>query len=353
VRSGGLADWRTVNEAVIAWTDSHYRSVAGDALGSIPNLDATARDAVADAVNRWQRGELNAGPGPMGLPRLIAELQTVDAFGVDRAARIAVTETTRIFAESERTAAQANPNLEYLVWQTAHDEATCLICAPMEGQRIPKGQATFPGGYYPPAHPNCRCGVTAVTEAAAEAMSGAGGDAVASKGKFDAFPPKVQETIANAERKLSSLTDHEELYVIDAKTGEILGHATGDAENVGLSSADRDKQIGSIITHNHPYDVSFSPGDIQNFTKYKLAEMRAVSSEHIYTLRADWTVVDPSEFRKIHDRMRVAVYDINLDKVLSGELAREVAKARWMHETMLRVLQETEGVKYERLINLY
>jgi len=42
VRSGGLADWRTVNEAVIAWTDSHYRSVAGDALGSIPNLDNTA-----------------------------------------------------------------------------------------------------------------------------------------------------------------------------------------------------------------------------------------------------------------------------------------------------------------------
>jgi SPP1 gp7 family putative phage head morphogenesis protein len=175
VRSGGLADWRTVNEAVIAWTDSHYRSGAGDALGSIPNLDATAREAVADAVNRWQRGELNAGPGRGGLPRLIAELQNVEEFGVDRAARIAVTETTRIFAESERTAAQANPNMEYLVWQTSSDEATCLICAPMEGQRIPKGQTTFPGGYYPPAHPNCRCGVTAVTEFAAEVLSGAAG----------------------------------------------------------------------------------------------------------------------------------------------------------------------------------
>ena len=170
VRSGGLADWRTVNEAVIAWTDSHYRSVAGDALGSIPNLDNTARDAVADAVNRWQRGELNAGAGRGGLPRLIAELQNVEEFGVDRAARIAITETTRIFSESERTAAQANPNMEYLVWQTASDEVVCLICAPMEGQRIPKGQATFPGGYYPPAHPNCRCGVTAVTELAAEVM---------------------------------------------------------------------------------------------------------------------------------------------------------------------------------------
>ena len=163
VRSGGLADWRTVNEAVIAWTDTHYRSGAGDALGSIPNLDATAREAVADAVNRWQRGELNAGPGRGGLPRLIAELQNVEEFGVDRAARIAITETTRILAEAERTAAQANPNMEYLGWQTSSDEATCLICAPMEGQRIPKGQTTFPGGYYPPAHPNCIVGGTIVS----------------------------------------------------------------------------------------------------------------------------------------------------------------------------------------------
>ena len=170
VRSGGLADWRTVNEAVIAWTDSHYRSAAGDALGSIPNLDATAREAVADAVNRWQRGELNAGPGPGGLPRLIAELQNVEEFGVDRAARIAVTETTRILAEAERTAAQANPNMAYLVWLTGNDEFVCPICGPMEGQRIPKGQATFPGGYYPPAHVNCRCSTAAVSELAAEVM---------------------------------------------------------------------------------------------------------------------------------------------------------------------------------------
>ena len=131
VRSGGLADWRTVNEAVIAWTDTHYRSAAGDALGSIPNLDNTARDAVADAVNRWQRGELNAGPGPMGLPRLIAELQNVEEFGVDRAARIAITETTRILAEAERTAAQANPNMEYLVWQTGNDEHVCFPAGTM------------------------------------------------------------------------------------------------------------------------------------------------------------------------------------------------------------------------------
>jgi len=87
---------------------------------------------------------------------------------VDRAARIAVTETTRIYAESERTAAEANPNIVYIVWQTASDEIVCPICAPLEGARIPKGQRTFPGGYYPPAHVNCRCGTQGITELAAE-----------------------------------------------------------------------------------------------------------------------------------------------------------------------------------------
>lgn len=167
VRSGGLAQWRQVNEAVIAWTDAHYRSAAGDAIGSIPNLNLTARNSVADAVNRWQRGELNAGAGRMGLPRLIAELQGVEEFGAERAARIAVTETTRIFAEAERTAAQANPNMVWMEWQAVLDEFTCPICGPMHGQRIPKGQATFSGGLYPPAHVHCRCNAVGVTDWAA------------------------------------------------------------------------------------------------------------------------------------------------------------------------------------------
>jgi len=170
IRSGDMSQWRTVNQAVIDWTDAHYRSVAGDALGSIPNLNQVSRGAVANAVQRWQRGELNDGTGPLGLPRLIAELESVEEFGADRAARIAVTETGRIFAESERAAALANENMVWLVWQTSSDEFTCPICGGLEGARIAKGEATFPGGYFPPAHPNCRCSVSSLTEYAAEAL---------------------------------------------------------------------------------------------------------------------------------------------------------------------------------------
>ncbi len=170
VRSGGLADWRTVNEAVIAWTDSHYRLANIQTPGSMEQLDNTARNRVADAVVRWQRGELNAGPGPLGLPRLIAELQSSTAWDATRAAEIAVTETTHIYATAKLEAALANPLIVWLEWITSHDEMVCLVCAPMNGRRIRKEERVFPGGLFPAAHARCRCGVESVTEVAAEVM---------------------------------------------------------------------------------------------------------------------------------------------------------------------------------------
>lgn len=168
VRGGGLAQWRVVNEAVLAWTDSHYRLANIQTPGSMEQLDNTARNLVADAVVRWQRGDLNAGPGPLGMPRLIAELQRSRAWDTTRAAEIAVTETTHIYATTKLEAALANPLMVWLEWITSADEFVCLICAPLNGVRIRKEERVFPGGYFPAAHGRCRCGVEAVTEYAAE-----------------------------------------------------------------------------------------------------------------------------------------------------------------------------------------
>ena len=38
------------------------------------------------------------------------------------------------------------------IWMTANDELVCPICAPRNERPITNGE-------YPPAHPNCRCGV--------------------------------------------------------------------------------------------------------------------------------------------------------------------------------------------------
>lgn len=152
-RTGGLEHWRAVNTAVIGWTEEYYLSLDAGVFGSLPNLNDASRTAAGNLISAWQRGELDA-PGE-GLEQLIGAMG--DVFAPGRAARIAVTEVTRIFAESTRQAALANPAVLLLRWSSVSDSLVCPICGPLHMQAIPKQQRTFPGGYFPPAHPGCRC----------------------------------------------------------------------------------------------------------------------------------------------------------------------------------------------------
>lgn len=171
VRSG-LDAWQATNTGVIDWVNQYYTGAAGDALGSIPSLNRVTREEVGRLVNLWQTGDLPGGP-QLGLPDLIASMES--SFGAERGARIAVTETTRVFAESTRAAAIANPAVTMLRWGTARDEIVCPICGPFDGQTITKYQRAFPGGYFPPAHPNCRCDVTEETAFTMNVPLGIGG----------------------------------------------------------------------------------------------------------------------------------------------------------------------------------
>ena len=166
-RAGGADTWQTVNQRVLDWMHGYYTSADPAFVGSVPNLNQTAREAVADAFAKWQRGELEGG---QGLPDLIAELQRNEAFGAVRAERIAVTETTRIDSEAVIAAAQADENTTHLMWHTANDELVCEICGPLNNQTVRKGgRFRFEGGGdgVPPAHVNCRC---TLSEETAETM---------------------------------------------------------------------------------------------------------------------------------------------------------------------------------------
>lgn len=156
--------WNTINQAVIDWSHNYYTGDNPDFVGSVRNLDQTSRQQVNEAFARWQRGDLADGRQG-GLPALIAELEPT--FGPDRAARIAATETTRIFAESENAAAMVDQDIELLEWGAVGDELVCAICGPLHGRQVRKGQPFAPGIMLPPAHPNCRCAVTGLTAPAA------------------------------------------------------------------------------------------------------------------------------------------------------------------------------------------
>jgi len=177
IQAGAVDAWKQVNEAVLNYTDDYYTNADIEAVGSIPNLNITSRTRFASAFQDWQRGELDiqgrtaTGELRQGLDALITALEPT--FGVSRAQTIGVTETSRIFADSERQAAIANPFVTHLLWLTSQDELVCPICGPLANTVVGKEQDGFQiqvGFGFPPAHVNCRCSITQLTGPALDAL---------------------------------------------------------------------------------------------------------------------------------------------------------------------------------------
>ena len=167
----GTADdamWNVINDAVIGWVNDYYTGIDDTLVGSIPNLNVTARTDFARAFLDWQRGELETAGYQDGLPQLIRAIEPT--FGRVRAERVGITETTRIFAETTRQADSANPNIVAHRIYTAGDERVCGVCGPLHGRVIAKTEREAPHPSLgnvsgPPFHVNCRCVLISETTA--------------------------------------------------------------------------------------------------------------------------------------------------------------------------------------------
>jgi len=132
-------DWALVAEDAARWASEYSYSL-------VTGITDTTRRVLQEKVAQWIRE-----PGRT-IGDLTADLEPY--FGKMRAQMIAVTETTRAFAEGEKVAvAQAR---EYgfemeTIWHTNRDELVCSVCAPKDGEVTTE---------FPPAHPRCRCWIT-------------------------------------------------------------------------------------------------------------------------------------------------------------------------------------------------
>jgi hypothetical protein len=108
---------------------------------------------------------------------------------------------------------------------------------------------------------------------------------------------------------------------------------------------------GSIFTHNHPIDYSFSPPDVNSAMRLRTLEMRIVSSKHRYSLkppRSGWN-------QDFHDRVWLPEYEKELTRLrpIYQERARnrnqttEQMNHEFTHELIKNVSQKT-GVQYGR-----
>jgi SPP1 gp7 family putative phage head morphogenesis protein len=118
----------------------------------IRKIDETTRELVRSAVNTF-----------IDTPGFtIGDIVNQLPFSESRAQMIAVTETTRAFAQGNRLAAQELkeefPDVRVVrIWYTNNDDLVCPICGALDGKEV-EGEEDFdPGIADPPAHPNCRC----------------------------------------------------------------------------------------------------------------------------------------------------------------------------------------------------
>jgi SPP1 gp7 family putative phage head morphogenesis protein len=88
---------------------------------------------------------------------LVDQLVATNLFDKTRARRIAMTESTRIYAENNLAVWRQSEIVNKKRWYTAVDEKVCPICGVLDGKEVGLDEEFAPGILAPPAHVNCRC----------------------------------------------------------------------------------------------------------------------------------------------------------------------------------------------------
>lgn len=152
----------TVHEAALRWLHDYKFGGVGK-LGEITRgTEKVVRAAIADFIST---------PG-MTIGDLQQVLISSGKFDTVRASRIAITETTRAFAEGENIVADEYQKMGIPMldtWESDNDQLVCdniaYSCAELHGQKVKHGELFYPPDNlgstgYPPRHINCRCRVT-------------------------------------------------------------------------------------------------------------------------------------------------------------------------------------------------
>jgi SPP1 gp7 family putative phage head morphogenesis protein len=169
-----LIDWDAFNTSAVDWLRRYE-------AGWLRGVNGTTRTQVVKIVENW----IKAGSH---LDSLTEEFKPI--FGDDRAAMIAATETTRVYAEGNVMAWRSSGIVTAKRWQTSRDDLVCPVCGPLHNKVVSleygwsaDGQGKIiesPEGLFaPPAHVRCRCWLLPVV-----------GD--------EAFKKRLDEVIRNA-----------------------------------------------------------------------------------------------------------------------------------------------------------
>ena len=151
-------DWTLTNERAAEWAKKYtYDFVKG--------IEDTTRKALQSLISQFVET-----PG-MSIHDVMNGLYM---FTEERAQQIAVTETTRAFAQANQLAGEdlkkEFPDVRVIkTWFTNNDDRVCDICAPLDGMVVDIDEFFTTSddkslGIDPPAHVNCRCWTETTTD---------------------------------------------------------------------------------------------------------------------------------------------------------------------------------------------
>jgi SPP1 gp7 family putative phage head morphogenesis protein len=152
---GGIAGGAAQIDYIPSQTDEQIEGfIRQYAFTAAAGITETSRKFAIAQMIEWQQGRETQ-------QQLIERLAPM--FGENRARMIAVTETTRAYAEGNIAAWQDSGFVKGKRWMTTKDDIVCPICSPLDGMVVEldsNGFTTAVDGFgltAPPAHVSCRC----------------------------------------------------------------------------------------------------------------------------------------------------------------------------------------------------
>ena len=172
---------------------------------------------------------------------------------------------------------------------------------------------------------------------------------------------KLDEALAQVESEIRIQT-YETLVVLD-KNGNKLDSSDGASNHVVVSDKTLSFMKGNIITHNHPSGWEFDPSepqhagnsfgieDLRVAFEGEVAEIRAVTPMHVYTMRpppGGWNGdIWRDKAERVYHLMNETVRSDFMNGINDGSLTISEANARHYHEVCTRFAKAI-GADYSR-----
>lgn len=287
------------------------RLIDRDSVGPVSSAVTTNVELIKTVPKKHLAGIQKAimdgianGDDSYSLKKMVAKVNGQDT----RRAKLIARDQLQKLNGSLNQARQQSIGVNGYVWRTSHDERVRQTHKDNDGKKF-QWDAPPRGTGHPGEDIQCRCvaepdlsqivpwlAPTLKPDAKKKRRVPVGSLATAVKPKPAPRPKRVskKQRIEKAENEIVG-NKFETGIAFDNKGNEVF-RKKGGKRSVSFSRAEVEKLEGTTFTHNHPGDYNLSPDDFNMFSLAQMKEMRAVSTEYVYSIKGSISREDKGFF---------------------------------------------------------